>query len=353
MAQYQYITNSGKPAYFDALDDSAAGAAFAALGDRDPHSGYGLVTGAPPPTAPATAPARDYSKLARTAGASGLNPSEYSSLLGPTPEEEKAAKDAIAKQFGYGSADEFFTDAFRKPSKTTEQFYRSAYDAAGLPRYIRDITRKRNDLAKAVGVIGDNPWLDESSRSGKTRRLQELANADIQTLENEYQLRLGHVHDLVSQHAIDLGEDEKIRDARLQYLENAVKEASTAAGKNRALDNLSEYLDGRQSTEKEEAPKTVSAPGTSNLYQYDPVTGGWKVIQKGRAPAAKAAKQPALTPEQKLVAAFTKSLTSRTALNRAGNREQFIRELQAQYPQIEPGDIPQKVYETYPDGYNQ
>jgi hypothetical protein len=49
---------------------------------------------------------------------------------------------------------------------------------------------------------------------------------------------------------------------------------------------------------------------------------------------------------------FNKDLTNRTTLNKAGTREQFIRQLQTQYPTINPNDIARKVYETYPDGYD-
>ena len=50
------------------------------------------------------------------------------------------------------AADDFITEAFRRPSKTTEQFYRSAYDAAGLPRYLKDLlpcTRARSFAAQS------------------------------------------------------------------------------------------------------------------------------------------------------------------------------------------------------------
>ena len=50
-----------------------------------------------------------------------------------------------------------------------------------------------------------------------------------------------------------------------------------------------------------------------------------------------------------IVKDFNKDLTS---WNLSGTREQFIRQLKARYPGIEPQDIVDKVYETYPDGYD-
>jgi hypothetical protein len=53
----------------------------------------------------------------------------------------------------------------------------------------------------------------------------------------------------------------------------------------------------------------------------------------------------------KTVTSFNSALVDRAKLDNAGNREQFIRQLTAQFPSIEPGDIARKVYETYPDNY--
>lgn len=56
--------------------------------------------------------------------------------------------------------------------------------------------------------------------------------------------------------------------------------------------------------------------------------------------------------EQNILKDFSAKLVDRKALNDAGTREQFIRQLQAQYPQIDKNDIARKVYEIYPDNYN-
>lgn len=56
-----------------------------------------------------------------------------------------------------------------------------------------------------------------------------------------------------------------------------------------------------------------------------------------------------ITPEEKVVDKFNTKLTG---WDKAGTREQFIRELQSAFPNIEPVDIQKKVYETYPNGYD-
>ena len=57
------------------------------------------------------------------------------------------------------------------------------------------------------------------------------------------------------------------------------------------------------------------------------------------------------TDNNKIIKDFSKSLADRNALNVAGTREQFIRQLIAQYPQIDEQSIKDYVYATYPDFY--
>jgi hypothetical protein len=360
MPKFQYATKSGAIATIDA---NSAQEAMAAA-DIAPNSGVRQIdaptaTSAP---APGTAPAPtagtgagngpDYGSIAKNAGAAGANFNDLQSLFGATPEEQKAARDSIAQQFGYGSEHEFMADAFKKPSQTTEQFYQRAYDAAGLPALLSSITSKKDALNRALGVVNDNPWYDEAFRRGEASRLQQLAGADIENLLGQYNLKAGHVRDLVSRYADDVGEDERIRTARLNYLESAAKNRLAGTGSSRALQYIPQFAEGKQSAEAPAKPQTVSVPGTSDLFQYNSATGSWDLVRAGRVPAQKPAKDPsAPSSEQKTIDAFSKALANRAALNRAGTREQFIRELQALFPQIDPASIAEYVYGTYPDGY--
>jgi hypothetical protein len=289
MASYEYFTKNG-PAMFDAPDDATAERLLATKADRDPASGVRRLPGAPAP-APAAAPAvatlptpqqTDYSSLAKTAGAAGVSYGDYSKLFTPTDEDTKAAQDTIAKQFGYADYGDFITKAFAAPSQTTQDFFSSAYSAAGLDKLTSSITEKKNKLTQALGVVNDNPWYDEAFRRGEAARLQDLAQGDISNLTDEYNLRLGHVKDLLTNYSTDLAQEEKMRQAQLAYLEKYATDAATRAAASRASEYLSEYVAAKQSTAE---PKTVSVPGTNNLYQYDAATGAWNLVQKGRIPA--------------------------------------------------------------------
>ncbi|HEY0141281.1 MAG TPA: hypothetical protein VGF48_10315 [Thermoanaerobaculia bacterium] len=364
MPKYQYVNKAGALATIDAATYDAA---LSSAPDIAPNSGVRQLADAPA-AAPAAAPAQpsagtggavagtDYAGIAKNAGAAGIGLGDLQGLFGPTPEEQKAARDEIARQYGYDTEDAFIADAFKKPSQTTEEFYRSAYEAAGLPTILATISSKKDALNRAMGVVNDNPWYDEAFRRGEAARLQDLAGGDIENLLGEYNLKVGHVRDLVSRYSADIGEDEKIRTARLNYLESAAKNRLSGTAASRALQYVPEYVEGKKSAAEPKKPQTVSVPGTSDFYEYDPATG-WKLVRAGRAPTRAPAKAPSQkTPlasnEEKTIAAFNKALANRTEMNRAGSREQFIRQLQAQFPQIDPGSIAEYVYGTYPDGYD-
>lgn len=79
------------------------------------------------------------------------------------------------------------------------------------------------------------------------------------------------------------------------------------------------------------------APYSQNLAQYG---GGLKNATTG-------------TTEESIVNKFRTALVNRSDLDAAGNREQFIRQLIARFPEIDPSSISEYVYATYPDNYEQ
>jgi hypothetical protein len=290
---------------------------------------------------------------AKSAGAAGVSLNDTATLFGATPEEDKAKKDELAKTFGYDSFDGFVSEAFSKPSQTTQQFYQDAYRTAGLDERLSRITKLKKDLSQAEFAINDNPWLSEASRGGRVRRLQELANADITTDEDAYNLGLDQVKNLVAAHAEDIGADERLRESRFNYLTKTAEEAASRLGTDRLRSNLSTYLEGKRSAEK---PDTISVGEGSAVYRWNPATASFESVvtrPKTYAPKGKGSDDDDDDDDDdKTVTAFRKSLAYRPALDRAASREQFTRELQSQYPEIDPSDISRAVYETYPDGYD-
>lgn len=359
MASYEYITKNGQTATFEAPDSTSALQLLNSKTDRNPSSGVRLVSAQPiaqPPTttqpgAPVVPSPVNYGETARTAGAAGLSLNDTAALFGATPEEQKAQKDQLAKQFGFADSDAFYADVFQKPSKTTEQFYREAYSAAGLDGILSKVEEKKAALNKAMGVVNDNPWYDEAFRRGEASRLQQMADADIANFMEMYDLSHAQVKELVARHSDDIGYDEKTKTARFNYLESAAKEAALNLSTSRARETLSSYVEGKQSASK---PQTITVG--DSVYAWNPNTNTFELSltkPKTYAPSTAKAKTTSGSSADKTVAAFRTALASRTSLNRAGTREQFIRELQAKFKDIEPADIARAVYETYPDNYDQ
>lgn len=85
--------------------------------------------------------------------------------------------------------------------------YESAYADAGIAALETKITEvqekinlARQDLAKATGLINENPFVSEASRVGRIRKLQELANDTI----NNYILEMSTYQDQVVKKKADI-----------------------------------------------------------------------------------------------------------------------------------------------------
>jgi len=96
----------------------------------------------------------------------------------------------------------------------------------------------------------------------------------------------------------------------------------------------------------------ASGNAFTDIILRDQNTGALTVQTISRGKERVPTKGGTTTDPNKIIDKFNDDLTDRNALNRAKTREQFIRDLQAKYPQIHAGDIARKVYETYPDNYD-
>jgi LysM repeat protein len=225
--------------------------------------------GLTPPPAPI-----NYGDAAKNAGAAGLSVADTATLFGATPEEQKAQKDMLAKQFGYADSDSFYADVFRKPTQTTEQYYRDAYNAAGLADIMKQIEGKKGKLNQALGVVNDNPWYDEAFRRGEASRLQDLATGDIKNYTDAYDLAHDRVKELVLAHATDLGYDSKTNEARFNYLEAAAKEAAQSIAMDRTRSTLSSYVEGKNGVAKK--PDTITIGDSA--YAWNPSTQKFDLV---------------------------------------------------------------------------
>jgi hypothetical protein len=210
---------------------------------------------------PSAAPGVDPN-LARVQAAAkaGVGFSELGSVL--PPQNNAAIRDELAKQYGYGDFNAFSQQVF-KPSRTTEQLYKDAYKAAGLDGILASIKTKKDQLNAQAATVSENPWLDEASRSGKLRILNDLASGDIGNDVELYKAKLDQVNGLVDRGANDLHEDQVLRAQQFEFL---LKQAEEEAVQ-RQQSALSQYLPDYLAAQPQDAPKTVTIG--DNLYAWN------------------------------------------------------------------------------------
>ena len=229
-----------------------------------------------PVTTPQATPP-NYTDIFKQAGAGGVGFEDVAKYVTPPQDETQRLKDDLARQYGYESFDVFTKDVFQKPSKTTEQYYQDAYNAAGLPDIFRKITQGKQQLTEAEGRISENPWLDEASRVGRVKRLNELASGTLGNLIDEYNAKLGEVSALVQRHSQDFSDNQKINEARLNFL---LKQAEEKAQSSKTS-LLSKYLPDYLSSLKSKKPETVTVGDT--LYQWNPDTNSFVQVNNPQA----------------------------------------------------------------------
>lgn len=280
MNSFQYVTSAGATKNFDAPDQDSAMRMLSSFADRDPSSGVRMVTAPATAQPPAVQPGQGaaWNPGAPPAGGTGDTPPAAAPVLDP----DQQARDSAAKDLGYTTFDDFLKDVTAKPDKSTEQFYNDAYTTAGLPDLLNQISGKKNALNQALGTVNDNPWYDEAFRRGEASRLQTLAGNDIKNLQDEYQLRLGNVHDLVARETADLAQTSSLAKTKLDYLHQRIQEAQATAKETAAEKKAADNAAATAAKDATAAAKlqTVTAPTTSNVYQYDPTTKEFKLVQK-------------------------------------------------------------------------
>ncbi len=198
----------------------------------------------------------NYQSLFKQAGAGGIGFEDVAKYVTPPQDETQKLKDDLARQYGYESFDAFTKDVFQKPSKTTQQLYEEAYNAAGLGDLLKKITEGKQKLTDAEGRVSENPWLDEASRVGRVKRLQELAGGTLGNLLDEYKTKLAEVSDLVQRNSLDFTNNQKIDEARLNFLLKQVEEKALANKNSLLSQYLPDFLKSR-------APQTVTLPDGS------------------------------------------------------------------------------------------
>jgi len=181
--------------------------------------------------------------------------------------------------------------AFAKPQTSTVQLFNDSYKDSGLGELKTKIAEKMDELAKtkedlnqATGKIADNPWLSESSRVGRTKRLTELAQGTIDNLTGEinnlsslYSSGVQEINDKVTRTTNDFQTEATLNTAKLNYL---LKQAEVKLGIKqdenlaKAYENLPDYL---KNVVTDTNAKVFGGVSTG-YYIYNEKTGGFDQI---------------------------------------------------------------------------
>ena len=227
--------------------------------------------------------AGDSNDLARKAGEAGLSVQEYQNLMDGQNSVSKEETDRIAKELGITALE---GEVFKKPKESTQKVFDSAYKSAGLSdikgkiqKITDDIDKDRADLTEAIGAIDENPFLTETSRVGRGKRVLDQAEsiinnklAQAKTLQDLYDAGIGEITKMIERDASDFGRDQLIDQAKLNYL---VKKAEIEANQlqdTRANDPTATatYLSSRAGSGGT-APEVVGNADTG-YYTYDQTT---------------------------------------------------------------------------------
>jgi LysM repeat protein len=248
------------------------------------------------PTTPTLTPEQQLSQtntdLAKKAGEAGLSVAEYQNLMNSQNAVSKEDSDRIAKELGITALE---GTVFAKPSQSSQTMYQNAYDTAGLAdvktkisALMDEIAKDRSQLTDATGAIDENPFLTETSRVGRGKRLLDQAEAKINNkleqvkqLQTVYDQGVGEINAMVTRNQNDFGTNQALDTAKLNYL---VAKAEKQAGQlqtSRTAGTAGTYLSSLAGS------KTPSLVGSNDTgyFKYDTTL---KKFVQVIAPSAKA-----------------------------------------------------------------
>ena len=239
------------------------------------------------PTLPTQTPEQktvaDSQALAEQAGRAGMSVEQYQNYLQTQNTVSKEESDAIAKELGIPTVE---GELFKKPSQTSQQLYQTAYNTSGLSEIkgkiqaINDeIAKERSLLTEAIGTIDENPFLTETSRVGRGKRILDQAEqrinnklAQVTQYQTLYEQGINEINSMVTRNQNDFSTDQTINTAKLNYLqkksEQQVSLLKDSKTKTSSASNLPSYLKG---AEGNKAP-TVIGNSESGFFKYDPTT---------------------------------------------------------------------------------
>lgn len=253
----------------------------------------------PTPAVPTKTPQQmSDDSLALEAGKAGLSLDQYKSLLESKNTVTKEESDSIARELGITALE---GELFKKPSQSSQQLFDSAYASAGLAdlknkiaEYDRKIAIERANLAEAVAEIDANPFLIESSRVGRGKRVLDQAEKRISNLLSEkegyanlYNNGIKEIEGIVTRNREDFASNQQVNTAQLNYLLKKAETQTQLLKDKKTSDSIKSV-----STFLSSKTPEVIGNSTSGYFTYDPTTGKFVQVTSGKTTTPKTTTPP-------------------------------------------------------------
>lgn len=300
---------------------------------------------------------------------------------------------AISMQLGLGDLEEGVADAERGISSslssrpTATQILEEEYARRGIQEKTDILTDLDKQLKEQQKLVQDLPDNLKNSLQGMGITQDQFNRIRANEMEKPLQILnnlLSERNALASEINTAMGFAEKFAGTRLEdqatQLAGLEFELNRKEGRFAKLEekqeNIVKQLLGEQKdvmslalenpqagidTYTDGLPEAMAKIQQNPKLSYDTVNLGGNVVRIGYDAAGREVNRDVLGPSGsgnkesdktiETLQEFGGSLTDVDKLFDAGSREQFIRMLQNQYPQIDPNDVARKVYETYPDNW--
>lgn len=225
------------------------------------------------PTADELARQKALKKQAELAGSAGLSLDDWTKTQMPTAEESAN----IAKELGITTLE---GEVFKKPTKTSQEIYDTAYSTSGLAdikaqimKINEEVNKSREELRVGTGKIDENPFLTETSRVGRGKRLLAQYEAKITNqldqatrLQGLYDKGIEEINKIITRNATDFGVNQTIDQAKLNYLQKKAEVEATKLTAKRVTEGLPSYLSGKTAGQK---PEVIGGQDTG-YFKWDP-----------------------------------------------------------------------------------
>ena len=224
--------------------------------------------------------------LSKKLGAAGFDYDGARGVLSNKYSLDEAELNSIREELGIPETE---TALFKRPAKSTLQWYQDQYNTLRIGDIDRAIREQADNIAVVQQTyleneleIRENPWLTEKAKTGRLGRAQDFRDGKLAVLEqrkSQYEnARTNQLNVLQTQASLydsDLRFDKELSEAKLNYLSKKAEQTAGQRVADRTNDNfdLDMYLKGLdESLQTDNGYQAVGSDYTG-YYSFNKDTG--------------------------------------------------------------------------------